>query len=285
MFGPDPAKEFEDHGRVDAEHGVDQFQLHAEATLGPEPAFAPASNHLHRQVAADLREGDIVEDVQLDVGRLEREMAASAPFGLMAVGLIGAVVLEAWGAVLVLRSMGVRPVERIPLGLGLALAIVGLTAVVSRHSNETGQDASPKAPPAAHRRAGVLLVYLLLGAAVAVVRLAAVENEASGVASMAFLGLTLALTLGPAWMTEWLIRRLPRARELRRNLTLARRRLQIAERRVESAQRFLARLTTEAETWKSEAAPLRAAYRRGHQRNRQPADGQAAPGNPPRLRR
>src|SRR5207244_538436 len=121
--------------RLDARHGHDSVEDRVVGELGPRPKLDPASNIEHAELARTLADRAVVEELRDDVRRAEDGTSNHAPALLYTTGLVLTVVIEAVGAILIMRTLGVSPTERLPLALALAVALIGITAATAHRTS------------------------------------------------------------------------------------------------------------------------------------------------------
>ncbi|MDQ2642661.1 MAG: hypothetical protein M3020_02510 [Myxococcota bacterium] len=259
--------------RTDARSGLASVEDRIIAELGPRPNDDPFLNPRYADAVRVLGDRARMEELREDLTRAEDSIGDTQPPILYSLGLILAIGVEALGAVLVLRSLGFPPVERLWLGVGLTIALVLVTAVVARRTSGRG-DASPPASAGAKigrllaRSAGTLVAlaaYALLIAAIAAIRWldASAESE-SVVSSLANPVLLVAIAVAPAWAVEMLMRKRAPASAARVEARRVRGRLGEAERAHKRAHVEVGAFARKLAQWDREAASRRALYQTHH---------------------
>jgi hypothetical protein len=284
----------ERQARVDARAGLDSVESRIVAELGPKPAFDPVGNPEHGQLAYALAERARVEELRDDLTRAENDAGNHAPASLLTLGFLFFVAVEAWGCFMVMKELGVRPTERLPLGIALALAVIGVTSVAAHRtavrSNADGDrnGIGTRILDAAKRSVWTTLVlaaYTAVVGALAVLRVVhATSEDASPLEVVSQALLLVATSVGPAWTAEWLYRLRRPARAAEKSLHLIRRRLADAEKARERAQREVNRLAREGARWDIEASRRRAQYEVHHRlESKRAPDEQPSTKSPPRA--
>lgn len=254
---------------ADARSGLDSIEERIVANLGPRPKVDSSTNAEHADLVTTLANHTRVEELREDVAREEDAFAHHASPALLTLGLVVAIAIEVLGAILIMRVLGVRPAERLPLGLALALALIGITAVTANRASArrpaTNGLGGKQAEAAAPRRSAwtlvLLLAYSLFVGAITVVRIqSSTDEDASRVEIVAQSLLLLATAVGPAWMAEFLLRRRAPAVAIKRRLVTLRKRLRGAERAHERARKTVNQIAREGARWDAEAARRRAFY-------------------------
>lgn len=229
---------------ADARLGIDATELRVREELGKKPEWDPVSNAEHAQVAEVLGDRAELEELQDDRRRLEDELARhpSRTGLLVLLGLTA--VIEAFGGVLIMKSLGRENPERTFLGIALAVGTLGFTAFVSKTATDTvhTKDAG------ARRTLGsiaLLAVYTVFVLAVAAARVELPEGE-DGVDLLTYAEaiLMVATTVLPAFTAEWIFRmRAPAVRAARalRNVRRRIRRLEAKHLRASAFARELSR--------------------------------------------
>jgi hypothetical protein len=224
--------------RSDAELDVDSVDLRVVEKLGTPPGWDPVANHLHGQVVEGLHRTPELEDLEADRERARRELARHPSPLVLSLGILAAFVVEVMGAILIMRSLEVPALERFFLGTALACSLVGFTAALSGQ----GDTGSSPAPRRTGRALVLLLGYSLFVVALAMARLLNWSDEDISLPALFSEGvIMLAVSLGPAWLLEYLIRRLAPARLLSREVRLLTRRIREIEREVRRSTQFLRR--------------------------------------------
>lgn len=266
-------RELTKHARGDASVDLDAVEDRITATLGSRPRFDPAGNHEHARLAADFDKVR-VEELRGDIARAEDATLGRVTPPLLTIGLVFAFIVEAIGAVLITKALGLPPNERLPLGLGLAGALLAATMATARRAARLGasaplpNDGSP--PPAAPRSIGTLVVlasYALFVGAIAVIRLlgaGGADDDVPQVQLVAEAVVMLATALGPAWIAEAIVRHRAPAAYVHGRLRALRRRAKELEARRKRAQATIERIARAGERWDRQAARLRALYRATH---------------------
>jgi hypothetical protein len=243
--------DIESRAREDARLGIYNPDSYVEATLGPEPQFDPVGNLRHAGVGSRLQ-NPVIEETDQDLRRAEDEMAEHPSAHLLALFLAALLVVEAAGAIYVMRTMGVEGPERIVFGSALAVCIFFTTWLCSRARN----------------RAVSLAAIAALGALVASLTVLRVDENTGEAGSRAVdwaTGLVMmAVTVGPAVMAEHVLRLLAPVLPIMRRIYRLRRRvggMRFGQRR---ANWFVNRVAGRREAWQKAAARTRALYAIAH---------------------
>lgn len=249
--------------RHDAECGVNAEEDRVLEFLGARPAWQVRDHLRHSEIGASLKKSTALDEVKGDRETAEEHTRRHGSLALLKVGLVGAVAAEWIGATWVLGGLGLGTLERTVLGFFLALALVGITAqLVGSLPQEGSEPELPQKTPARFRL--FLLAYGLLIAALAIARLEERSGELSGVGMFAQAVLMVAVSVGPAWASEKILRQLRPARHDRIRWERLRRRERELSREVRHAKGFTGKLGDDAERYDREAAQLCAIYRVTH---------------------
>jgi hypothetical protein len=259
--------------RTDAKYGVDLTDQRIVADLGQRPQLKTAENPEHSEWARTLADRARIGELREDITRAEDATSHhTSPIGVL-IGLIVTVAIEVLGAILIMGDTGVDSRERLPLAFGLALAVIGITAVAARSSTPSssppGAGNPPRSPGAVARRTffsiAILTSYTALVGAIAVVRvLNALDEETLRAQALSNSLIMLATAIGPAWCAEALLRRWRKAVPVRKHLKVLRRRLKDAERERARAEAAVNRIAREGAKWDGDAARRRALYATHH---------------------
>jgi hypothetical protein len=118
-------------------------------------------------------------------------------------------------------------------------------------------------------------LYSALVISLVILRLQSADEELSSSAQGAQAVVLTAITIGPAWLIELLLRAYWPARLLGRRIRLLRHRIRAAERARRRAARHVAQISRQAERWDQEAARLRAVYQVEHRlKSAEPSPGE-----------
>jgi hypothetical protein len=206
--------------------------------------------------------------------RAENEVGNHSPPVLLTLGLVVCLAAEAWGCFLLLKSFGVSPAERLPLGIALALAVIGITAVVARRTSPPAGSAPSQGGVAARVFLAIkrsVWTLVILGAYVAVtislvvLRVSHAASEDTPQLEIAAQALLLVATsVGPAWFAERWFRKLHGASRVWKQRRLVRARLRDAERSWNKAQAAVNRIASDGARWDEAAARRRAQYQTEH---------------------
>lgn len=248
----------------DATREVDGRERFLLEHLGPEPvAFDPAGNEEHAQVARDLALEPEIRELEDDERRAENLVPSlGTPTG-HAIGIALIALIELWGSMLVVRSMGVPPAYRVLVALGLTLAILYLT-----HKTAESSALPPNASAAAKvlhalKRLVIPIVYLLVVVAIAAARTGAEEGGESLSLSEGII--MVVTTAGPAWLAAHLEARRAPAAELARRLSTIRKQLKPLRTRYEAARKYVRDLERARASWRDQFARLDARYSVRHE--------------------
>lgn len=256
--------------RRDAHSDLQSADDRIVAELGPRPKFDPVANPEHGEFSRVLGERVRIEELREDITRADDVSAGRAPPLAFTLGLVVAVAVEVLGAILIMRVLGVPPSERLPLGLALAVTLIGITgATAHRTSERRATPGRDSAVPQAHKRSAstaiILAGYTAVVLAIAVVRVrSSADEESSQLEIVAQSLLMLATSIGPAWISEWLVRNRSPAAASHKLSRLLRTRLRDAERAQARAQAAVNQITRAGARWDIEAAQRRALYTTHH---------------------
>lgn len=277
-------KTIDEDARREALAGVNSVDDHITRRLGPRPKdFDPVGNHEHGQIATALGRRSEIGDWTDDLGRAETEASRHPNRWGLTVGIVFCFLVEVLGGVLVMRALNVGEGERLPLGVALGLALIGITAATSnRTTSASGGEAG--APQGRNATALILTVYSLLVMALAIVRLRMSAEEGGGLDSLPETVVMIATTIGPAWLAEHFLKKRRPAAIVAAEVSRLKRRIRVAERERGTAATFMTRLAREQAAWDERAARLRAAFESEHRLTRA-EQGRSAPINNPNERR
>jgi hypothetical protein len=243
--------DLEDRAREDARLGIYEPDAYITATIGPEPSFDPVGNLRHANVGSRLQ-NPAIEEGEADMRREEDEIARHPSAHLLFAFLFVLLFMECAGAIYVMRTMGVESPERVVFGTALAVCIFFMTWLCSRAKNRLVS-------------VGALSALGLLVAALTVIRV----DENTGEGGTAAMGwatafIMMAVTIGPAVMTEHVLRLVaPVLPVMRRKHRLGRRVVQ-ARFSQRTATWFVNRLASRRAEWQQTAARIRASYDIAH---------------------
>lgn len=251
---------------ADARLGIDSTDLALREELGKKPEWDPVENAEHAQIAETLGDRAELEELRGDRRRLEDELARHpSRTGLLALLALTAVI-EAFGGVLIMKSLGRPNPERTFLGIALALGTLGFTAFVSKTTTETARNAD--APPRRALGSVTLLVcYAVFVLAVAASRVELPEGE-EGIDLLTYAEavLMLATTVLPAFTAEWIFRKREPAVRAARALRNVLDRIKRLDTKRTEATRFVRDLARGRERFEQVEARRRAALEIAHRR-------------------
>jgi len=233
--------------RGDAARGIYQPDSYIVASQGPEPSFDPVQNLAHASVGSRLQDPTIAE-LEEDIRRDEDELAHHPSPQLLVTFLIVLLLLEAVGAIYVMKTIGLPNPERIIFGSALAVCVFFTAWLASRTTNRL-------------LSIGAIAALGVLVAALSVIRVD--DNAAEGsskAVGLATAVIMTAVTVGPALMAEHILRLLAPALPLMRRVRRLRRRIKRATSSRSSATHFVTRLAKRRADWQQEAARRRAIY-------------------------
>lgn len=259
----------------DARLGIEATELRLQADLGRKPEWNPVENAEHAGVAEALGARAELEELQADERRGEDELARHpSPRGLLVL-LVLAAVIEAFGGILIMRSLGRENPERTLLGIALAIGTLGFTAFVAKSAN--GSVASSGGTPRRTVGSVVLLaVYTVFVLSVAAVRVEPAEGEdGSDLGTFAEAVLMIATTILPAFTAEWVFRHRHPGVLAARELRNTRRRIRRLEAARTKASKFVRDLAREREQYEGAEVRGTAAYRIAHLRTSATTNGRA----------
>jgi hypothetical protein len=267
--------------RKEAVLSVDGSARHITETLGTSPVQEKTSIRYREAVQTVAAQG-VLREHEEEVQRLEDLRPVLGNAHLMTAALVGLTLIEFWGALQLLRTMGFAPSSRAFAAVGLALALIGVTTAVAqstasepakapRDAEVTSENEGADEAPQRVNWRGLLVpaLYTLLIAALAAARVGAQDAEdTSALLTFSDAIVTVAITAGPAWMAALVASRRAPALELARRLSLARRRLRRAERRDAQARKLLASVDERTAAHTDAVARAEAAYSLEHERTR-----------------
>lgn len=266
---------------LDARLGVDSTELRLREELGRKPEWDPVENAEHAQIAETLGDRAEIEELRGDRRRLEDELTRHpSPAGLLAL-LCLAAAIEAFGGILIMKSLGRENPERTFLGIALALGTLGFTAFVAKRSAETTRTGDPT-PRRTLGSLALLAVYALFVLAVAAARVEVPEAE-EGLSFLTYAEaiLMVATTVLPAFTAEWIFRTREPAVRAARALKNVVARITRLERMRAEATTFVRNLARDRERYEQTEARRGAAYKVAHRQASARLDKPPAPAAAP----
>lgn len=240
--------------------GIDAGEEQVTASLGPRPQLDATGNLVHAGLISRMNNLGPLQDHREEVERLERQSVEHPSTVGLSLGLVFLFVAECVGSVLLMRSVGFENPERLVLGVMLAMFIYFLTWLAAK-STADGQAQGPVTPGQRFWFWGPLAVYAILLLAVAAIRVGqAVADGGSPFEDIAAGVVMLATSVGPAAISEVLMRRRGPAVRLQKELALARQRLKEEQMSHDSAEKQLSAIVRAGSDYDSEAAQQAAIY-------------------------
>ena len=256
----------EARARHDAKLGIYQPEAYVVASQGAEPGFDPVENLEHASVGSHLQDPTIAE-LQQDIRNDEDELARHPSPELLTTFLVLLLVLEAAGAIFVMKTLGIENPERIVFGSALAVCVFFTAWLASRTGN----------------RAVSIAAFVALGLLVSALSVIRVNDNATDGGSQAVNGasavIMMAVTVGPAVMAEYILRLLALTLPVWRRVRQLRRRIARSTRSRKGASKFVTRVAKRRDNWQREAARRRAIYDVAHSAARAEIDDSATKGS------
>lgn len=229
---------------------VDARARVARETYGEDPTNLAKGSLELREATETLAARGLIRDLEEQRLRLLNLRTVIGDSRLWTAALIGLVVVESWGAMTLLKTMGMSAEERRFPAIALALALIGLTKAVAGGggSPPKGGEAPPKdvaslVASVPWRTALVAVIYTLLIGALVVVRVFAdADEEAVTAVSWAEGIVAIAVTAGPAWVAAYVAKRRVPAAELSGRIEIVERSLAAAKSQERKARRFVTNL-------------------------------------------
>ncbi len=275
----------DEHARREALAGVNSVDDHITRRLGPRPKdFDPVRNYEHAQIARALGRRVEIGEWTDDIGRAETDASRHANVWGLNAGIVFCFLVEVLGGVLVMKLLGRDEGERLPLGVALGLALIGITAATSNRTAAAPGGGEPSTPQRRNVTALVLTVSSFLVIALAVVRLRMSSEDGGGLDSLPETVVMIATTIGPAWLAEHFLAKRRPASIVAAEVSRLKRRIRSAGRESNKAAAFMTRLARKQAAWDEKAARLRAAFESEHRLTRA-EQGQSAPTNNPNEQR
>jgi len=240
----------------DADAEVNTVEQYVTERVGEVPAWDPASNLEHALVSRELQRQE-VEAYQERLVCVEDELTLhESPFSLT-LKRGGCFVAEVLGCTLLFKGLGFSGIERIVLALLFASFLFWITS----EANRQGGSAGKRSPWFAL----TLIAYALVMLAVTVLRAVQASTDGSSWAEDVSVGVvSLATTMGAAWLAEGIKSRSGPSIRLwkqRRNLL---RRFRRAERRLRAAEAFTVLFARKRERISRKRTATAAAYNAAH---------------------
>jgi hypothetical protein len=258
-------KAIEQRAREDAKLGIYQPDDYVVATQGPEPVFDPVANLEHSTVGSRLQDPTIAE-LQEDIRHDEDELARHPSPQLLGTFLLLLLVLEAAGAIYIMKTLGIENPERIVFGSALAVCVFFTAWLASRTGN----------------RALSIAALVALGVLVSALSVIRVDDNAaeggSRAVNWASAVILAAVTVGPALMAEHILRLLAPTLPVVRRVWQLRRRIASSTGSRSGATRFVTRVAKRRDRWQREAARRRAIYDVAYRAARAELGGESRPG-------
>jgi hypothetical protein len=244
-------RKVEERAREDARLGIYQPDAYVVASQGAEPDFNPVENLEHAGVGSHLQDPTIAE-LEQDIRHDEDELARHPSPLVLTTFLVLLLVLEAAGAIYIMKTLGIGNPERIIFGSALAVCVFFTAWLASRTTNRA-------------LSIGALVALGVLVAALSVIR---VDDNATDGGSRAVGGasavIMVAVTVGPAVMAEYILRLLAPTLPIWRRVRQLHRRIARSTRSRSSASKFVTRVARRRDHWQQEAAQRRAIYDVAH---------------------
>lgn len=261
--------------RKEAILAVDGRERHITETLGKSPEREKEGLPFREAVQTVAAKG-VLREHEEEVARLEDLRPSFGNAFLMTMALLGLMVVEFWGALQLLRTMGFAPSSRAFAAIGLSLALIGVTAAVAETAAKEKSRPKPEGDPKEESSLvnvnwkGLLIpgLYTLLIAALAAARVGAQDAEDSALLTFSDAIVTVAITAGPAWIAALVASRRAPAVELERRISIARRRLRRAEKREAQARKLIASVDDRSRSHADAVARTEAAYSLEHERTK-----------------
>ena len=234
----------------DAEVGIEALDFRTTEMIGQRPSFEPKTNLAHHSIAIDLVDTAEQDELRPKVIALKEELARHISPTILTLGIAGLLLVEALAGIGVFREEGFGNPDRVIFGLMLAIGIVALTWLTVRlGTREPGLRRSRWFYVAVAAYAVVILSVAFLR-----------SSEGDSAPSLPLAVLMILLTVGAAWLIEYLIRIGKPGRDLRRQLRTQGKRLHAAERRFNRAKATVEWFGWKAEQWDRNAEWIRARY-------------------------
>lgn len=242
--------------RNHAEVGVDVGQERVLATLGNRPVLDPTGNAVHAGYVSRMNNLGTLEDHREEVTTLERRaIDHPSPIGLTCL-LVFLFVAECVGGVLLMQTLGYEGFERLVLGTMMAAFVYFCTWLAARTA--TAEAATPRQGAWFF---GSLAVYAIVLVSVAGVRVRDAMTEGGSPFWDLCMGIVLLVTsIGPAAVSEVVMRRREPAVRVQRELSIARRHLREAQRDHDQAERAVGRITRATTDYDNDATQQAALY-------------------------
>lgn len=253
--------------RTDARHGQNSIDTRITAAQGLQPSLDPTNNIEHGELVRAYSDTTKIHELEEDLARLRDSLSGQPPLLWLFACLVFAIAVESLGGVWILRDMGTEPRSRWLFGIGLAITLVGITAVTARASSSASTDATGGAKNAKRSKWSflVLIAYSLCVLGVTIVRVqSAIDDETSNLATVGSSILTLALSVGPAWFAEHIIRKFATTKTTRDRIRNLRRQLRDAKKTQQQARAAVIGITRAREKWANDAARRKAIYETQH---------------------
>jgi hypothetical protein len=253
--------------RTDAHHGQHSIEERIIQAQGLQPNLDPIQNLEHGELLRTFVYVTRINELREDRTRLLDSASGKAPMFWLIAGLILAVAVESLSGIWILQAMGTEPKSRWLFGIGLAITLIGITAVTAHVTTarmpERGPDDGERGR--AHKRSKwaliIIVAYATFVAAIMIVRVQnSIDEETSSIVAVGNAILTLGLSIGPAWFAESIIRKFAASKTTRDRIRNIRRELRDAERAHKQARAAVIHIIRERDKWADEAARRRALY-------------------------
>lgn len=239
----------------DALSGVFTPDRHVTALLGPRPEFSPVNNYSHGQAMEDLRNVSQIQEYKNDLDQLRQNGHRHGIRLINLLGVIICIICEYLGAVLVVDSLGYENPEKIILSVCLAFFIIAITHKFFHSDNIRDDKGKLKL-----KRFFYFCVYIMLIAAIAMSR--RIQEETSWWE----ITITTAMTVGPAWMASFLLKRFHDGSNFRQNEKQLLRLIRDSERKYNGATELARSIAKQQSERDKESAQLIAIYNSVHER-------------------
>jgi hypothetical protein len=237
----------EARAREDARLGIYQPDEYIVASQGLEPGFDPVENLEHASIGNRLQ-NPIIEELRRDLEREEDEGGQHQGYRGLAAMLGLVLCIEVAGAIHVMRTLGIESPERVIFGVALALVLFVAAWFAAQTEHRV-------------RAIAAFVSLAVLVVALAVIRVDDNSTEGGTQAiDWATAVIMVGVTVGPALMAEYFLRKLAVVLPISRRVSRLKRRLRRAVRSTGRATDFVTSTSRQRRRWQQEAARRRALY-------------------------
>ena len=248
--------------KQDARRETNLVEYRIEEEFGKRPGFYLNNNAWHDQIAQNLTHQSELNDLYEDsLGLNQARTTLSSPFWLR-LGVLILLLFEVFACLEIVKTMGYPHLQQMIFAPILAISLFAGTHWTSKlYKKKSGSDFLSKITSRLPFL-GLLSIYLVFIFSLAVARWdeLSVSDSGTRMGELASLIITIAMTLGPAWLCELALTKLGLSNPVAKKLKQTTKQKVMFERKVDKSERFLKKLSQEQESWDQETYRYRALY-------------------------